>query len=142
MTESVEKSPASTMDVRQNATHYLEENSFSYPSYSYSAFLQRPSYDESSVFLLRADDILSDPRTTVMIRNIPNKYTIKELSEEIDYYFANTYDFLYLPCDIKNNCNVGYGFINFIDNRHLSDFHYEFQGRRWSKFRSEKVDSG
>ena len=42
-----------------------------------------------------------DPRTTIMIRNIPNKYTIKELSEEIDYYRQNTYDFLYLPCDLK-----------------------------------------
>lgn len=36
-----------------------------------------------------------------MIRNIPNKYTIKDLSQEIDYDFDNTYDFLYLPCDLK-----------------------------------------
>lgn len=36
-----------------------------------------------------------------MIRNIPNKYTIKDLSDEIDYYFNNTYDFLYLPCDLN-----------------------------------------
>ena len=72
------------------------------------------------MFLLREDEILCDPRTTVMIRNIPNKYTIKELSEEIDYNFGNTYDFLYLPCDIKNQCNVGYGFINFLSTVYLS----------------------
>lgn len=72
------------------------------------------AYEEGSVFELREDAILQDPRTTVMIRNIPNKYTIKELSEEIDQHLSNTYDFLYLPCDSKNQCNVGYGFINFL----------------------------
>lgn len=36
-----------------------------------------------------------------MIKNIPNKYTIQFLSDEIDRDHANTYDFLYLPCDIK-----------------------------------------
>ena len=58
------------------------------------------SYD-CNVFDVRVDMIGYDPRTTFMIRNIPNKYTIKDLSEEIDFYFANTYDFLYLPCDFK-----------------------------------------
>ena len=42
-----------------------------------------------------------DPRTTLMIKNIPNKYTIQSLAEEIDKEFGNCYDFLYLPCDIK-----------------------------------------
>lgn len=74
-----------------------------------------------------------------MIRNIPNKYTIKELSEEIDAFFANTYDFLYLPCDIRNQCNVGYGFINFLNTMYLSEFYHMFQSRRWSRFKSEKV---
>ena len=36
-----------------------------------------------------------------MIRNIPNKYTIQDLSREIDFLFEDSYDFLYLPCDIK-----------------------------------------
>ena len=74
-----------------------------------------------------------------MIRNIPNKYTIKELSEEIDRELANTYDFLYLPCDIKNQCNVGYGFINFLSTAYLEEFYERFQGQKWCKFRSEKV---
>lgn len=85
------------------------------------------------------NNILNDPRTTIMIRNIPNKYTIKELSEEIDQILPNTYDFLYLPCDIKNQCNVGYGFINFINTDFLYEFYLEFHGQKWLKFRSEKV---
>ncbi len=52
-------------------------------------------------FVIQAECIHCDPRTTLMIRNIPNKYTVKELSEEIDEHFEATYDFLYLPCDLK-----------------------------------------
>lgn len=44
-------------------------------SYYYYSYNSR-QYD-GSVFLLRPENISSDPRTTIMIRNIPNKYTIK-----------------------------------------------------------------
>lgn len=76
-------------------------------------------YYEPQTFVVRPADIGRDPRTTIMIRNIPNKYTIRELAEEIDEELNNTYDFLYLPCDIKNQCNVGYGFINFLTTQYL-----------------------
>jgi len=71
-----------------------------------------------------------------MIRNIPNKYTVQDLSDEIDDLLKNSYDFLYLPCDLKNLCNVGYGFINFISTEHLLRFYQLFQGKRWLSFRS------
>ena len=53
-----------------------------------------------------------DKRTTLMIKNIPNKYTQKMLLATIDEHFHGTYDFFYLPIDFKNKCNVGYAFIN------------------------------
>uniref|UniRef100_A0A7S4Q685 RRM domain-containing protein n=1 Tax=Alexandrium monilatum TaxID=311494 RepID=A0A7S4Q685_9DINO len=51
--------------------------------------------------------------TTVMLRNIPNKYTRDMLVDRLSLHFRGKFDFLYLPIDFKNACNVGYGFINF-----------------------------
>lgn len=51
----------------------------------------------------------------------------------------NSYDFLYLPCDIKNNCNVGYGFINFVNTEVLHQFYSRFHNKKWLKFRSDKI---
>ncbi|KAG9149947.1 hypothetical protein Leryth_010021 [Lithospermum erythrorhizon] len=47
-----------------------------------------------------------DTRTTLMIKNIPNKYTSNMLLASIDETHKGTYDFLYLPIDFKNKCNV------------------------------------
>jgi len=38
------------------------------------------------------------------------------------------YDFLYLPMDQKNNCNVGYAFINFLSPLFIVDFYKKFNG--------------
>ncbi|KAF7834033.1 protein MEI2-like 1 isoform X1 [Senna tora] len=92
-----------------------------------------------------------DNRTTLMIKNIPNKYTSKMLLAAIDEQCRGTYDFLYLPIDFKasiylcscqlNKCNVGYAFINMIDPAQIIPFHQAFNGKKWEKFNSEKVAS-
>lgn len=91
-------------------------------------------------------NILRDGRTTIMIKNIPNKYSLKLLCDEIDASHADLYDFLYLPFDFnvsasvtENNCNVGYAFINFVAPSHLLTFYEEFHNKKWLRFRSEKV---
>ena len=58
-------------------------------------------------------DILQykDTRTTLMIKNIPNKYTISTFLDEIGDYFKDTYDIFYLPIDYINKCNLGFAFI-------------------------------
>jgi len=81
----------------------------------------------------------TDQRSTVMIRNIPNKYTQQMLLQEIDESFRGLYDFFYLPIDFKNRCNVGYAFVNFIDCRSILNFLDNFDGNRWKRFNSEKV---
>jgi hypothetical protein len=55
-----------------------------------------------------------DKRTTLMVKNIPNKYTQKMLLATIDEQFKGQYDFFYLPIDFKNKCNVGYAFLNMV----------------------------
>ncbi|GJN19694.1 hypothetical protein PR202_gb06995 [Eleusine coracana subsp. coracana] len=64
-----------------------------------------------------------DTRTTLVIKNIPNKYTQKMLLDVIDETHERTYDFFYLPVDLKNKCNVGYAFINMIYPSFIVSFH-------------------
>lgn len=64
-----------------------------------------------------------DGRTTLMIRNIPNKYTQDLLLEEFNKNFKVKFDFFYLPIDYNNACNVGYAFINFIHSKFIAGFY-------------------
>ncbi|CAN7044344.1 unnamed protein product [Brassica oleracea var. botrytis] len=82
-----------------------------------------------------------DSRTTLMIKNIPNKYTSKMLLAAIDEKNQGTYNFLYLPIDFKNKCNVGYAFINMLSPDLIIPFYEAFNGKKWEKFNSEKVAS-
>lgn len=99
--------------------------------------------DSKKQFQLDLEKILSgeDSRTTLMIKNIPNKYTSKMLLAAIDENHRGTYDFLYLPIDFKNKCNVGYAFINMLSPAHIVPFYQAFNGKKWEKFNSEKVAS-
>ncbi|XP_068664968.1 protein MEI2-like 2 isoform X2 [Aristolochia californica] len=99
--------------------------------------------DSKKQYQLDLDKIVSgeDTRTTLMIKNIPNKYTSKMLLAAIDENHQGTYDFLYLPIDFKNKCNVGYAFINMISPSHIIPFYQAFNGKKWEKFNSEKVAS-
>ncbi|KAG6554691.1 hypothetical protein Mapa_003709 [Marchantia paleacea] len=99
--------------------------------------------DNKKQYLLDLDRILrgEDSRTTLMIKNIPNKYTSKMLLAAIDEHHRGTYDFIYLPIDFKNKCNVGYAFINMIAPSRIVPFYQAFNGKKWEKFNSEKVAS-
>ncbi|GLU22752.1 hypothetical protein SLE2022_388030 [Rubroshorea leprosula] len=99
--------------------------------------------DNKKQFQLDLDKIISgeDTRTTLMIKNIPNKYTSKMLLAAIDENHLGTYDFLYLPIDFKNKCNVGYAFINMLSPSLIIPFYEAFNGKKWEKFNSEKVAS-
>ena len=79
-----------------------------------------------------------DLRTSIMIRNIPNKYDQISLLREININHMGKYDFLYLPIDFQNKANVGYAFINFVHPLFIIDFCNEYIHRKWSKFNSNK----
>ena len=61
------------------------------------------------------------------------------LLEKIDRLHANCYDFFYLPIDLKNNCNVGYAFINFVDPIFILPFYEDLNAKSWERFNSEKI---
>ena len=85
--------------------------------------------------ILRADDL----RTTLMIKNVPNKYNINILRDELNFHYDGKYDFLYLPIDPSNNCNLGFAFINLLDPLQILLFYDIFKKKRWQKFNSVKV---
>lgn len=68
--------------------------------------------------------------TTVMLRNIPNRYNRAMLVERLDQGYQGHYDFVYLPIDFNSRCNVGYAFINFRTPAMASKFMSEFHGAK------------
>ncbi|XP_031477251.1 protein terminal ear1 [Nymphaea colorata] len=98
-----------------------------------------------------------DPRTTVMIKNIPNKYSQKLLLNMLDQHCIScneqivddgqdddseppsSYDFVYLPIDFKNKCNVGYGFVNMTSPKATLRLHKAFHKQPWEAFNSRKI---
>lgn len=72
-----------------------------------------------------------DVRTTVMLRNIPNRMNCWQLKEILDHTSHGCYDFSYLRIDFEKGTNVGYAFVNFSDPMHIPPFVQHYQGKRW-----------
>ena len=82
-----------------------------------------------------------DARTSLMVRNIPNKYTQQMLLSEFteNGHGPGKIDFFYLPIDFKNKCNRGYAFVNFVDFKDIVTFHRQYFGQHWRVFNSDKI---
>ena len=82
-----------------------------------------------------------DTRTSLMVRNIPNKYTQQMLLAEFteNGHGPGVIDFFYLPIDFKNRCNRGYAFINFVNYQDILAFHRRYFGKQWRTFNSDKI---
>jgi hypothetical protein len=78
--------------------------------------------------------------TTLMIRNIPNRYTQTELMAELkEAGFEDKFDFFYLPMDHETHANFGYAFINFVDETDVGPFTKKFNGLKLNRFTSNKI---
>ena len=90
--------------------------------------------------IIHIENILKskDKRTTLIIRNIPNRYNITLLLNELNKNCYHKYDIVYLPQDYINNSNLGFGFINFLEHMNLIMFYEEFDGKKWNCFNSNK----
>ncbi|GAA5945122.1 hypothetical protein JCM3775_000915 [Rhodotorula graminis] len=80
-----------------------------------------------------------DVRTTVMIKNIPNKLKDYEVMSFIEEVVGRSFDFFYLRTDYSNDCNVGYGFCNFTSTSALLAFAKARLGTRWNLCASDKL---
>eukprot|EP00168_Porphyra_purpurea_P004979 TRINITY_DN1600_c0_g1_i2.p1 TRINITY_DN1600_c0_g1~~TRINITY_DN1600_c0_g1_i2.p1 ORF type:complete len:908 (-),score=213.86 TRINITY_DN1600_c0_g1_i2:337-3060(-) len=96
---------------------------------------------KANKFTLDLDRVASgeDQRTTLMLRNLPNKYTQPMLVDTLLENHKGAFDFIYLPVDFEQNANVGYAFINLVHPRLIIKFYADFHGHKWSKFNSSKV---
>ncbi|EOY00718.1 hypothetical protein QUC31_014149 [Theobroma cacao] len=108
-------------------------------------------------FLISEDAMVEssrkDSRTTVMIKNIPNKYSQKLLLNMLDNHCIHCneqiadgdeqplscYDFVYLPIDFNNKCNVGYGFVNMTSPQATWRLYKAFHHQHWEVFNSRKI---
>jgi len=54
-------------------------------------------------------------QTTIMLRNIPNRYTQVHLVNLLNENgLRSCFDFVYLPMDFRNGVNLGYAFVNLV----------------------------
>ena len=82
---------------------------------------------------------LEDRRTTVMIKNIPNKFKRETLLNLIHPNFKSAYDIFILPTDVIRYKNFGYSFINFTSTYYIPYFYFLFNGKKWSSTNSLKI---
>eukprot|EP00397_Hematodinium_sp_SG-2012_P039252 GEMP01042830.1.p1 GENE.GEMP01042830.1~~GEMP01042830.1.p1 ORF type:complete len:366 (+),score=67.98 GEMP01042830.1:173-1270(+) len=96
--------------------------------------------DEASEAIKLLSRDAAKPKTTMMLRNIPNKYTQKMLLKYLESNgFRGTFDFFYLPIDFRNRCNVGYAFINFTAVCHAERFLKVLHHVKLPAYNSNKV---
>mmetsp|Transcript_87121 Transcript_87121/g.137496 ORF Transcript_87121/g.137496 Transcript_87121/m.137496 type:complete len:424 (-) Transcript_87121:79-1350(-) len=107
---------------------------------------KRPFRPYHSINVPRRSDLETDflskhaPVTTIMLRNIPNRYTQASLIDELDGVgFSGRYDFFYLPMDVHNRTNVGYAFINFLTPEDAQRFYNIFKEYMFKRHSSKKI---
>lgn len=78
--------------------------------------------------------------TTVMLRNIPNRYTAEELlAEMLAVGFEGRFDFFYLPIDFTTKRNRGYSFINFRSPSDAERFVSAFHRQKLTRYATQKI---
>ncbi|KAK5713077.1 hypothetical protein LTR15_011438 [Elasticomyces elasticus] len=99
-------------------------------SYSYNSPTRSPIPGPQTVEVWKIENG-QDVRTTVMLRNIPNRMSCHDLKRVLDENCHGNYDFSYLRIDFEKGTNVGYAFVNFAEPQHIVPFVNEHAGRRW-----------
>lgn len=79
-------------------------------------------------------------KTTLMIRNLPEGFTMRLLEELLDAEgFAGRYDFAYLPSELASGAPFGYAFVNLVSPADATRFHRCFHGFTWPSPSSKRA---
>jgi len=99
-----------------------------------SKIVQKCPTPSTGVSSCASSDCGDTAHTTMMMRNIPNKYDRHGLLALFDSHgFKCTYDFVYHPIDYEKLTGLGYAFVNFISTEEAERFKLHFDGfKKWS----------
>lgn len=78
-------------------------------------------------------------RTTVMVRNIPCRWTAEDFLTCLKPVIGGMWDLLYMPCKMAEIANSGYAFLNFKSAHGTLRLYNAMHGRNWPNTRSGKV---
>mmetsp|Transcript_11222 Transcript_11222/g.32021 ORF Transcript_11222/g.32021 Transcript_11222/m.32021 type:complete len:267 (+) Transcript_11222:62-862(+) len=79
------------------------------------------------------------PPTTLMIRNMPRKYTIWQLVSDLDNFVPRSaYDMVYLPWDEHSSSSMGFAFVNFLEADTAQSFRARMEGQPFRQIDSER----
>ena len=78
-------------------------------------------------------------RTTVMIRNIPCRWTAEDLLAVLSGFIRHSWDLLYMPCKNSDVAHAGYAFMNFRAPQDTLGLFNAMHGRCWPNTRSSKI---
>lgn len=94
------KTPTIIKTNTQINNNYEKMKSYEDPKFSMNNKEEQPLDHK-----INLENILigKDKRTTVMLRNIPNKYTLQNLVDEVNISFFGKYDYINLPIDYEVN---------------------------------------
>ena len=136
-----------TSNIKSNENLFTQRQPFSLntnsykPKTEYNNKFSRNNFGfkvEKQIINLENVALGIETRTTVMIRNIPIKYSTIELEKELEP-FEGKYNCLYMPYDYENEGNRGYAFLNLTDPYHMLLFYEFFYNKSWIFYESKKV---
>jgi hypothetical protein len=82
-----------------------------------------PTAETSANPELVAANVRLDAVTTLMLRNVPNRLTVKQLGSELDQLgFIGLYDLCLIPIDPHSGRGRGYAFVNFLRSEDAARF--------------------
>ncbi|KAL0923680.1 hypothetical protein M5K25_007751 [Dendrobium thyrsiflorum] len=130
--------------IKRNSQLWVPKSSSSFDSPQEAAF--PPPVDSQ---------FCEGAKSTVMIKNIPNKISRKQLLDLLDQHCrvqnqkinkedgsdtpSSEFDFLYLPMDFISGNNLGYAFVNFTSSVAAKRLYQDMHLMPWNTFGSRKI---